>query len=136
MLNCVFKRGREAANGIDYGLSLRNHKGQLRAIKPEVLFGDPEEVKAVVRTMECAQRYTAGVFAFAEKSLPQKIKLKIISEHLRISFPGLDPARIAVTYIEHGDEGFVELHYWIANIDLQSGKRLNAYFDRADRGRL
>lgn len=136
MLNAVFKRGREAASGIDYGTSDTNHKGERRSVAPRVLYGDPEHVKAVVRTMDCAQRYTSGVLAFAERSLPEKLKAQIIEEHLRISFPGLDPTRVAAVYIEHADEGFCEIHYWIANLDLVSGKRINAYFHRVDRRRL
>lgn len=38
MLNAVFKRGRKVAAGVDYALSKTNHKGELRAVAPRVLY--------------------------------------------------------------------------------------------------
>jgi hypothetical protein len=36
-------------------------------------------------------------------------------------------------WVEHRDKGRLELNFVIPNIELQSGKRLQPYFDRADR---
>ena len=38
--------------------------------------------------------------------------------------------------MEHRDKGRLELNFVIPNIELQSGKRLQPYFDRADRPRV
>jgi hypothetical protein len=38
--------------------------------------------------------------------------------------------------VEHRDKGRLELNFVIPNIELQSGKRLQPYFDRADRPRV
>jgi hypothetical protein len=132
----VFHRGDGVASGIDYGMSDHDHTGQKRAVAPRLLFGDPESVKAVVRSMKCKQRYTAGVIACAEANLPEAQKRQIIAEHLRMVAPGLDPSRLAICYIEHRDKGNLEIHYWGANLDLETGKRLNLYYHRADCRRM
>lgn len=133
MLDNTFHRGSEPAAGIDYGLSEFNHKGERRSIAPRLIHGDPEDVKAAVNTLRCRQRYTAGVLSFAEKDVPDALKHRIIREHLAVCFPGIDAARIAACYIQHQDEGFLELHYWHANTDLLTGKRVNGYYHRIDR---
>lgn len=115
--NNVFRRGQGVASGIDYGLSETDHEGKARSVKPQVLHGDPESVKAVVRSLRCRQRYTAGVVTCVEDLTPEQER-QLIREHQAISFPGLDPARIAAVYIRHRDKGLSEIHYWIANIDL------------------
>jgi hypothetical protein len=50
--------------------------------------------------------------------------------------PGLDPDRLATVWTQHREHGRTELHFIIANVDLETQKRFPAYFDRADRTRL
>jgi hypothetical protein len=136
MLNNIFTHGSGGSSGIDYGLSEHDHTGQLRSVLPAVLYGSAEIVKRVVDVSTFAQRYTAGVLAFAESHLPSHLKRQIIAEHLAVTFPGLDPTRVAALYVEHRDKGFLEIHYWLGNTDLVTGKRLEAYWHRADCPRL
>lgn len=136
MIHSVFHRGLEVAAGIDYGLATKDHKGVVRAVQPIVLEGDPEDVKAIVRASQWARGYVTGVLSFAERDLPMKTKRRIMREHLRVMFPGIDPTRIAITYIQHQDKGFLEIHWWAACTDLATGKRVNPYYHRADKARF
>ncbi|MBW6098867.1 relaxase/mobilization nuclease domain-containing protein [Escherichia coli] len=38
--------------------------------------------------------------------------------------------------MEHRDKGRLELNFVIPNMELQTGKRLQPYYDRADRPRI
>ncbi|WP_434221106.1 hypothetical protein, partial [Klebsiella pneumoniae] len=42
-----------------------------------------------------------------------------------------DRDQYACLWVEHRDKGRLELNFVIPNIELQSGKRLQPYFDRA-----
>jgi Relaxase/Mobilisation nuclease domain len=43
-----------------------------------------------------------------------------------------DPGRIDVLWVLHQDKGRAELHWVIPNVDLETGKRFQPYFDRVD----
>ncbi|MGV3346108.1 hypothetical protein ACGVWS_10285 [Enterobacteriaceae bacterium LUAb1] len=42
----------------------------------------------------------------------------------------------AILWVEHQDKGWLELNFVIPNTELLTGKRLQPYFDRADRPRI
>ncbi|WP_149022820.1 relaxase/mobilization nuclease domain-containing protein, partial [Salmonella enterica] len=39
----------------------------------------------------------------------------------------------SILWVEHQDKGRLELNFVIPNMELQTGKRLQPYYDRADR---
>ena len=58
-------------------------------------------------------------------------------------FPGMDQRQYRVLWIEHQDKKNeetgkrrLELNFLIPNIEILTGKRLQPYFDRADRSRV
>jgi len=54
----------------------------------------------------------------------------------RTLLPGLDKDQYSVLWVQHQDKDRLELNFVVANVELQSGKRLQPYYDRADRPRL
>ncbi|VUA85603.1 DNA relaxase mbeA [Klebsiella pneumoniae] len=50
--------------------------------------------------------------------------------------PGLDKDQYSVLWVEHQDKGRLELNFLIPNTELLTGKRLQPYYDRADRPRI
>ena len=50
--------------------------------------------------------------------------------------PGLDKDQYSVLWVEHRDKGRLELNFLIPNTELLTGKRLQPYYDRADRPRI
>jgi len=54
----------------------------------------------------------------------------------RVLMPGLDKDQYSVLWVEHRDKGRLELNFVIPNTELLTGKRLQPYFDRADRPRI
>ncbi|MCV5277291.1 relaxase/mobilization nuclease domain-containing protein, partial [Escherichia coli] len=50
--------------------------------------------------------------------------------------PGLEKDQYSILWVEHQDKGRLELNFVIPNMELQSGKRLQPYYDRADRPRI
>jgi hypothetical protein len=54
----------------------------------------------------------------------------------RVLMPGLDKDQYSVLWVEHRDKGRLELNFLIPNTELLTGRRLQPYYDRADRPRI
>ena len=102
----------------------------------EVLRGDPDQTEALIDASQYAKRYTSGVLSFAEASVPEADKRAIMDDFERTLMPGLDGDQYDCLWVEHRDKGRVELNFVIPNTELTSGKRLQPYYDRADRPRV
>jgi hypothetical protein len=139
----IFKHGAGSGYGaLAYLLSDKDHTGALRENPPEVLRGDPEAAAELIDSLGFAQRYTSGVLSFTQddavrlEARPEE-RLELIDSFERdFLVPGIDPDRLATVWVQHWDHGRTELHFIIANVDLETQKRFPAYFDRADRTRL
>jgi len=139
----IFKHGAGSGHGaLAYLLSENDHTGALRENPPEVLRGDPEAAAELIDSLGFTQKYTSGVLSFTEEEAVRLegqpvTRLELIDSFERdFLVPGLDPGRLATVWVQHRDHGRTELHFIIANVDLETQKRFPAYFDRADRTRL
>jgi hypothetical protein len=101
-----------------------------------VLQGKAEEVRELIDASPYAKKYTSGVLSFAEKDLPPGQREKLMASFERVLMPGLDKDQYSVLWVEHADKGRLELNFLIPNTELLTGKRLQPYFDRADRPRV
>lgn len=125
-------RGRGGGSGpVDYLLG----KDRLRE-GATVLQGKPEEVRELIDASPYAKKYTSGVLSFAESDLPPGQREKLMASFERVLMPGLEKDQYSVLWVEHADKGRVELNFLIPNTELLSGKRLQPYYDRADRPRI
>lgn len=125
-------RGRGGGSGpVDYLLGKdRQRNGS------SVLQGKPEEVRELIDASPYAKKYTSGVLSFAEKDLPHGQREKLIASFERVLMPGLDKDQYSILWVEHADKGRLELNFLIPNTELLTGKRLQPYYDRADRPRI
>ncbi|ECM8642706.1 relaxase/mobilization nuclease domain-containing protein, partial [Salmonella enterica subsp. enterica serovar Agona] len=101
-----------------------------------VLQGKPEEVRELIDASPYAKKYTSGVLSFAEKDLPPGQREKLMASFERVLMPGLDKDQYSVLWVEHQDKGRLELNFLIPNTELLTGRRLQPYYDRADRPRI
>ena len=101
-----------------------------------VLQGKPEEVRELIDASPYAKKYTSGVLSFAESELAPGQREKLMESFERVLMPGLDKDQYSVLWVEHADKGRVELNFVIPNTELLTGKRLQPYYDRADRPRI
>ena len=98
-----------------------------------LLSGDPELTKRLSDSLNFQNRYTVGVLSFEEVNLPDEDKRAIMESFEGSLLAGLDKNQYNMTWIEHTDKDRLELNFVIANVELTTGKRLQPYFDRADR---
>ena len=98
--------------------------------------GNPDEIQALIDSSNYAKKYTSGVLSFQEPDLDRATKDKIMSSFEKALLPGLDSNQYSCLWVEHKDKGRLELNFVVPNIELQSGKRLQPYYDKADRPRI
>ena len=98
--------------------------------------GDPEQMVQLIDSTHFAQKYTSGVLSFAERDLEEHQKQKIMDSFEQTLLPGLDKDQYSILWVQHLDKDRLELNFVVANVELQSGKRLQPYYDKADRPRL
>ena len=125
-------RGRGGGSGpVDYLLGKdRQREGAT------VLQGKAEEVRELIDASPYAKKYTSGVLSFAEADVAPGQREKLMASFERVLMPGLDKDQYSVLWVEHWDKGRLELNFLVPNTELRSGKRLQPYFDRADRPRI
>lgn len=132
MIVKIHSRGAGSGSGpVDYLLGKERNREQA-----DVLRGDPERVKELIDTSEYTRTYTSGVLSFQERDLPADEKKRLMDEWENTLMTGLDKDQYTCLWVQHQDKGRLELNFVIPNVELQSGKRLQPYFDRADRPRV
>jgi len=105
--------------------------------KPEeqvkVLAGNPELSKELAEGLIFENKYTVGCLTFEEPNIPEKQKYEIIQRFEDTFFAGLESNQYNISWVEHTDKGRLELNFFIPNVELSTGKRLQPYYDRADK---
>lgn len=98
--------------------------------------GDPDTITALIDSSPYAKKYTSGVLSFSETDLSRETKEKLMSDFEKMLLPGLDADQYACMWVEHRDKDRLELNFVIPNIELTSGRRLQPYYDKADKPRV
>ncbi len=125
-------RGAGSGSGpVDYLLGKDRQRDQA-----SVLRGDPERVCELIDSCDFARSYTSGLLSFQEPDIADSEKSRLMDEWEKTLMTRLDRDQYNCLWVEHRDKGRLELNFVIPNIELQSGKRLQPYFDRADRPRV
>ena len=99
-----------------------------------VLKGNIEVTRQLAESLDFKNRYTVGVLSFEETDLPEQTKAEIMASFESTVFAGLEQDQYSIAWVEHKDKDRLELNFFIANVELTTGKRLQPYYDRADRG--
>lgn len=132
MIIKIHSRGIGSGSGpVDYLLGKDRDREDARLDR-----GDPEQMVQLIDSTYFAQKYTSGVLSFAERDLDEYQKQQIMDSFERTLLPGLDKDQYSVLWVQHKDKDRLELNFVVANVELQSGKRLQPYYDPADRPRL
>lgn len=98
--------------------------------------GDPDEIQSLIDSSPYAKKYTSGVLSFHESDLDRQTKDHIMSGFEHALLPGLEADQYSFLWVEHRDKGRLELNFVVPNVELLSGKRLQPYFDKADKPRI
>ena len=143
MLVKIFGRGKGAGQGVIGYLLGKNYINDNSQIRDgaTLLNGDAYLTNELINATPYAQRYTAGCLSFTES--PQEItdeqKRNIMQAFENTLFTGLDGDQFNVLWVEHTDkknpdtgEPRLELNFVIPNVEMNTGKRLQPYYHKAD----
>ena len=136
-----------ANSAIDYlmyeqdkdGNVITNTQGEPQTRKgAKLLQGNPELVRNIANGLAFKHTYTTGALSFSETadSITDEQKWDMMSEFENTLFTGMDKQRYSIAWIEHTDKGRLELNFFIAKVDLATGKSFTPYYDKADRKRM
>ena len=132
MLVKINARGKGGGSGpIDYLLGKDRQRELAR-----VLRGDPEETRELINSLDFSRNYTSGTLSFEEENIPETDKQKLMDSFETYLLAGLGKNQFTCLWVEHRDKGRLELNFVIPNVELQSGKRLQPYYDKVDRKRV
>ncbi|MFA6700797.1 MAG: relaxase/mobilization nuclease domain-containing protein [Thiomicrospira sp.] len=98
-----------------------------------ILKGNPALLEAVIDSLAAQGRraYTSGVLSFGE-TVSDAVKADCMAAYDRfLSADGV--AALQTLWVEHTDKGRTELHFVVANVDLETGRSYTPYLDRFDR---
>jgi len=135
MLIKFFKRPPKRNNGGKGGSPRASMNYLLNKPEDEVriLQGHPELSVRLAEAMESANPYSVGCLSFEEADISEEDKKAIMQKFEESFLAGLDAEQYNICWIEHTDKGRLELNFFVPNVELSTGKRLNLYYDRADR---
>lgn len=128
MIVRFFRRGRGGGSGPADYLMGKNRDREFAS----VIRGDLEQTVETINGLNFARNYTSGCLSFAEKDISAKTKKVIMDSFESTIFAGLERDQYDITWIQHMDKGRLELNFLIPNVELQSGKRYQPYFHKAE----
>ncbi len=133
MLVKFFKHGSGGSAGVmDYLLGRKRDRAGAT-----ILRGSPDQTADLIDSLTFSKRYTSGCLSFEETELKPELKSTIMDGFEHAIFAGLDRDQYDITWIEHTDKnGRIELNFVIPNVELLTGRRLQPYYDPADRTRI
>lgn len=139
MIVDFFEHGTGEASGpLDYFLGKNRDREHAK-----ILLGDVNEVAELIDCSPYEKRYTSGCLSFYESDLTEADKAQIMRDFEKTLFPGLTTGNYRILWIEHRDkineetgERRLELNFLIPNIEIESGKRLQPFFAKADLDRV
>ena len=143
MIFKVFPKGR-ATLAYCLGANRENDPRQ-----PAILAGDAVQIQKIINGLTFANPFTSLVLTY-DRKLSLQEAYRDIADFEAALFPGLDSSSYSRVWIQHAEhekdpiskeilpDGHVRtaLHCIIANVHLPTGKRLQPYYDRADRKRM
>jgi len=129
MIVRIFKSG--VSNGespVRYLLGNTDHAGNERAVKPEVLEGNPQTTIDVINSIQRKYKYISGCISFRDSEKPTKPQLyEIIDDFKKTFCPKLNGDNFNSMFVLHQDKGNIEVHFVFANQELKSNRRFNIH---------
>jgi hypothetical protein len=109
----IFKSG--VSNGespVRYLLGNLDHTGSERAVKPEVLEGNPQTTIDVINSIQRKYKYISGCISFRDSEKPTKAQLYGLIDDFKQTFcPGLTSNNFNSLFVLHQDKGNTEVHF-------------------------
>lgn len=131
-MKCKLTGNKGGANAVNYVRSTQDHTKEDRKVLPVLMKGDPELMIHILSEGKFANEYVSGAVRFNERDLDDEFLQKIITEHERMTFPGLEPHQYASLWYKHQDKDDIELHFIYSKEELTTSKKLEPYIAKSN----
>ncbi len=93
---------------------------------PDVLRGNPDQMRHLIDACQHQWSYRAGVLSFtgADEPTPEQQSL-VMDAFEDLAFAGLQPDQRSILWVRHSHEDRVELHFVTPRMELVTGRSLN-----------
>lgn len=119
-------------HGVGRGSSVINYVTDAKTPKrqhspPEVLRGDPQQVKQLIDSTSRKWKYTSGVLSWApgDKVTPE-LERELMDSFEHHAFAGMEADQYSILWVRHSHAGHHEVHFVIPRTELRSDKALNS----------
>ncbi|MEO9460760.1 MAG: relaxase/mobilization nuclease domain-containing protein [Lentilitoribacter sp.] len=93
---------------------------------PEVLRGDPDQMRYLIDACEHQWSYRAGVLSFTGEDAPTPPQQRSVMDSFEdLAFAGLEPDQRSILWVRHSHEDRIELHFVTPRMELMTGRSLN-----------
>lgn len=131
MLVKIFSRGVGRGSGpVDYLLGENRDREDAKLLR-----GHADRTESLIDSLRFSQKYVSGVLSFEESNISEEQKKEIMDGFEQALLPDMQ-GRTDWLWVEHLDKDRLELNFVIPTVDLETGKRLQPYYHRADLNRV
>lgn len=129
MIVRIFKSGvSKGESVVKYLLGNKDNTGNERAVKAELLEGNPQTTISVINSIQRKYKYISGCISFRDSEKPTKHQLYEIIDNFKKTFcPKLNGDNFNSLFVLHQDKGNIEVHFVFANQELKSNRRFNIH---------
>lgn len=115
-----------AKQAVDYLLGKDREREKARLLQ-----GDPDLSVKIAQSLEFKNAYTVGCLSFEEENIPEEQKQEIM-RCFEDNFLPMEKDKYNILWVEHRDKNRLELNFFIPNVELETGKRIQPYYHKAD----
>lgn len=129
MIIRIFSSGKSNGQSpVNYLLNDKNHTGEARSQKPEVLEGgNPNTTIEIINSIGREWKYVSGVIAFRNEEKPSREEMLNVIDKFKQTFcAGLNNNQFNSLFVLH-KEANDEIHFVVPMVELTTGKRLNIH---------
>lgn len=132
MIIRLFNTKNGARSAVNYLLSGKDHKGNVREVPPKILRGDPTYTKQLDQlTKNYVYQVSSGVIAFRDnETITEKQREKLLDD-FEDTFIGSEMKdKVNIFIVEHRDKGNTEYHFVINKVAIMEDgkhKQFNAF---------
>jgi hypothetical protein len=119
--------GRHGGGPGEYCFRKTNARGQKRDFTPVLLRGDPHHFDHLAGLSKSRHPHLHCVFGYKSEPVPpsRKVRNSILAMYLRMLLGGLDPKRVYVLAVDHGDHDHVAM---LRHLVTPNWRRFQPYF--------
>lgn len=110
---------------VSYTVNQQKPDGTQRAVKPEILEGDPEEVLALIDSNKNSWKYTSLVISFKKEEYNKENAATVLKEFEKFAFAGLDKKDYSFLAVLHQDTANPHIHIVVPRKHLGKDVDLN-----------